>query len=474
MPVQQRALLPGEDREVGTPVARRRRQPLLAGDVLDHGGDECVLVGHVPVQAHGTSPEPPVDRPHAHVAEAVRVSHGDRRADHLVPRAPGRSSPSRRTVLRIHPLASLLPRRPSTFVVHCTQILRRPAMTTTAPTTSTGRYDPLPLWSRLLGRLGRSTMPAARCRAGVGRTLDIPAGDVSLAADHFAPLGTGPCPTLLVRSPYGRGFPWSQFLGANLVRQGFHVLIVATRGTGGSGGDFRPFRDDVRDAPAVLSWLREQPWFDGRLATIGPSYLGYTQLALATDPPPELRAMVLLAPAAHAGAGAWDHGVFRLQHALVVAAGIDTYHRGFAAFVRGSVRMARRLDRVARSQPLLESYLVGTGGRRVPLFEDMLTHSPDDDVWAGTDVREAITNAGPATLLVGGWWDLLLDQTLDLFTRAEAAGRRPRMLLGPWTHTSMVDRAGWPVVLPAALAFLRDHLGVEAPGPDAAAPSAAR
>jgi putative CocE/NonD family hydrolase len=347
-------------------------------------------------------------------------------------------------------------------------------MTTTAPTTSTGRYDPLPLWSRLLGRLGRSTMPPPRCRAGVERNLDILAGDVSLAADHFAPLGTGPCPTLLVRSPYGRGFPWSQFLGANLVRQGFHVLIVATRGTGGSGGDFRPFRDDVRDAPAVLSWLREQPWFDGRLATIGPSYLGYTQLALATDPPPELRAMVLLAPAAHAGAGAWDHGVFRLQHALVVAAGIDTYHRGFAAFVRGSIRMARRLDRVARSQPLLESYLVGTGGRRVPLFEDMLTHSPDDDVWAGTDLREAITNAGPATLLVGGWWDLLLDQTLDLFTRAEAAGRRPRMLLGPWTHTSMVDRAGWPVVLPAALAFLREHLGVEAPGPDAAAPSGAR
>jgi putative CocE/NonD family hydrolase len=347
-------------------------------------------------------------------------------------------------------------------------------MTTTAPTTSTGRYDPLPLWSRLLGRLGRSTMPPPRCRAGVERNLGIPAGDASLAADHFAPLGTGPCPTLLVRSPYGRGFPWSQFLGANLVRQGFHVLIVATRGTGGSGGDFRPFRDDVRDAPAVLSWLREQPWFDGRLATIGPSYLGYTQLALATDPPPELRAMVLLAPAAHAGAGAWDHGVFRLQHALVVAAGIDTYHRGFAAFVRGSVRMARRLDRVARSQPLLESYLSGTGGRRVPLFEDMLMHSPDDDVWAGTDLREAITNAGPATLLVGGWWDLLLDQTLDLFTRAEAAGRRPRMLLGPWTHTSMVDRAGWPVVLPAALAFLREHLGVEAPGPDPAAPSAAR
>jgi putative CocE/NonD family hydrolase len=345
-------------------------------------------------------------------------------------------------------------------------------MTTTTPTTSTGRYDPLPLWSRALGRLGRSTMPAPQHRAGVERDLRIPAGDVTLAADHFAPLTADPCPTLLVRSPYGRGFPWSQFLGANLVQQGFHVLLVACRGTAGSEGEFRPFRDDVRDGPAVVAWMREQPWFDGRLATVGPSYLGYTQLALATDPPPELRAMVLLAPAATPGAAVWDHGAFRLQHGLVIAAGMDTYHRGFGALVRAGVRMARRLDRVARSQPLLDGYLAGTGGRRVPVFEDMLTRGADDDRWAGTDLRDAVTNEGPATFLVGGWWDLLLEQTLDLFTRAETAGRRPRLLVGPWTHTSMVDRAGWPVVLPALLAFLREHLGVEPSFGDAGTPSA--
>ncbi len=343
----------------------------------------------------------------------------------------------------------------------------------TSTITSTGRYDALPLWSRLLGASGRG-MAAPRCRAGVERGLPLPAGDVTLVADHYAPLTAGPSPTVLVRSPYGRGFPWGHLFGAQLARQGFHVLVVATRGTAGSGGQFRPFRDDVRDAPAVVAWLRDQPWFDGRLGAVGPSYLGYTQLALATDPPPELRAVVLLAPAANPGDAFWDHGVFRLQHALVVAAGIDTYHRGFAAFVRASARMALRLRRVARSQPLLDGYLAGTAGRRVPLFEDILTTRADDEAWAGTDLRDAITNPGPAALLVTGWWDLLLGQTLDLFARAQAAGRRPRLLVGPWTHTSMVDRAGWPVVLPALLAFLREQLGVEAPGPDAAGPSAGR
>jgi uncharacterized protein len=345
---------------------------------------------------------------------------------------------------------------------------------TTTTSTSTGRYDSLPLWSRALSRLGRAPMPPAPFDAVVERDLRLPAGDVVLAADHYLPQSEQACPTIVVRSPYGRGFPWSQIFGAHLAQQGFHVLLVATRGTAGSEGEFRPFKDDVRDAPAVVDWLRDQPWFDGRLATVGASYLGYTQLALATDPPPELRAMVLLAPAARPGASAWDHGAFRLQHGLVIAAGIDSYHRGFAAFVRASTRMAVRLRRVARSQPLLDAYVAGTAGRRVPLFEDMLTRDPDDPVWAGTDLRSAVTNPGPATLLVTGWWDLLLDQTLDLFARAEAAGRRPRLLVGPWTHTSMVDRAGWRVVLPALLAFLREQLDVELPAPDEAAPSAAR
>ncbi len=347
--------------------------------------------------------------------------------------------------------------------------------TPTAPTTSTGRYGPPPLWSRLMSRLAARDAPPAPHNALLEPGLVVPAGDgVPLVADHYAPVTDAPCPTVLVRSPYGRGFPWGHLFGVLFAQQGFHVLVVATRGTAGSGGEFRPFRDDVADAPAVVAWLREQPWFDGRLATVGPSFLGYTQLALAVDAPPELKAMVLMAPAARPGAAAWHQGAFRLQHALVIAASIDSYHRGFGAFTRANGRMALRLRRVVRAQPLLDGYRQGTAGRRVQLFEDMLTKGPDDDSWAGTDLRDAVAVPGPATLLVTGWWDLLLDQTLDLYARAQAAGRAPRLLVGPWTHTAMVDRAGWPVVFPATLAFLRETLDVEPPvgAPPAPAPSA--
>src|SRR5207245_2787719 len=92
----------------------------------------------------------------------------------------------------------------------------------------------------------------------------------------------------------------------------------------------------------------------------------------------------------------------------------------------------------------------------------------EDPFWNDTDLRANITRPQAPVLLVSGWWDLHLDQTLDLRARLEAAGRSPHLLVGPWTHTSMVDRAGWPVVLPAVLAFLREHLdGEDEPLPDA-------
>jgi len=51
--------------------------------------------------------------------------------------------------------------------------------------------------------------------------------------------------------------------------------------------------NEAADGRATVSWLRGQPWFNGTLGTVGPSCLGYVQWALALDPPPELRAMVV-------------------------------------------------------------------------------------------------------------------------------------------------------------------------------------
>ena len=63
-------------------------------------------------------------------------------------------------------------------------------------------------------------------------------------------------------------------------------------------------------------WLREQPWFGGRFATVGASYLGFTQWALLMDPPPELAAAVIQVGPHDFATGLYSGGAFNLDDYL--------------------------------------------------------------------------------------------------------------------------------------------------------------
>src|SRR5258708_22336930 len=77
-----------------------------------------------------------------------------------------------------------------------------------------GRAGRLPRHVRVMLRLSRRDLPEPVCSVAVERGIEAPAGDgVTLLTDHYVPLIDGPRPTLLVRSPYGRGFPWDYVYG---------------------------------------------------------------------------------------------------------------------------------------------------------------------------------------------------------------------------------------------------------------------
>ena len=85
---------------------------------------------------------------------------------------------------------------------------------------------------------------------------------------------------MLVRGPYGRGFPFGLMFARLYADRGYHVVVQSVRGTFGSTGDFEPMVHEAADGADTAAWLRQQSWFTGRFATIGVSYLGYTQWAL--------------------------------------------------------------------------------------------------------------------------------------------------------------------------------------------------
>ncbi|MGW1979605.1 CocE/NonD family hydrolase [Streptomyces sp. NPDC001889] len=264
-------------------------------------------------------------------------------------------------------------------------------------------------------------------------------------------------PTLLVRSPYGRGLPWGPLYGMLFAEQGFHVILQSCRGTGGSGGTFDLWRHEAADGLAAVEWLREQPWFNGVLGTVGASYLGYTQWALALDPPPELRAMVVQAGLHDPRALFHSGGAFHLENALVVGVGMTHQHRGALPFLRAVLRLARRLRGATRALPARDGLAAGLGAE-VPWLDEAVTHpDADDPYWSGASVLSAADGPGVPTALVTGWHDALAGQVLDQYARLRGSGRDTALLVGPWTHTSAFGQ-GWPEVFAESLGWLRAHL----------------
>src|SRR4051812_29950019 len=99
-------------------------------------------------------------------------------------------------------------------------------------TPSPGSDRPLGTVQGLMGAAaGRQwRLPARRNRVRVERKIEVRMRDgVTLLADHYIPVTTEAVPTVLVRCPYGRGFPYALLSAQLYAERGYHVLLQSTR-----------------------------------------------------------------------------------------------------------------------------------------------------------------------------------------------------------------------------------------------------
>jgi len=293
------------------------------------------------------------------------------------------------------------------------------------------------LVSRILGSLAKLP-PATTGAVSVARDLRATMPDgVVLLADRWHPTdATGRrLPVILLRTPYGRR-QWAGMIGRLFAERGYQVVIQSCRGTFGSGGDWVPFRNERTDGRATLDWIESQPWFSGRLATFGPSYLGLTQWAIAQDSPPYLKAMALDVTASNfRDAVVYPYECFALGTSLTWVQLLEYQEQGWLRLLR-----ARRDDRrrLTASYDILPTADADTAlvGRRVPFFQDWLEHEkPGDPWWEPVRFGGEFGDVPPSTL-VGGWYDIFLPSQLDDYHALRSAGRNVRLTIGPWSHSS--------------------------------------
>lgn len=304
------------------------------------------------------------------------------------------------------------------------------------------------------GRMWR--LPPRRNRVRVERNIGVQMSDgVTLATDHYIPVVDEPVPTILVRCPYGRGFPYALLTAQLYAERGYHVVLQSTRGTYGSGGEFVPGINEARDGQDTVGWLRTQHWFDGRLATAGGSYLGFTQWALAMDPPAELKAMVVMIGVHDLADAAYEQGPFQLYNMLSWADLLS--HQEAAGGVGGLVRMMRAEHRLrgALARLPLRGTMNDLGGKGAPWYDDFVDH-PDtlDPYWNDFRATEALNRTTVPTLLVGGWHDFFLDQTMEQYQALRSRDVEVAMTVGPWTHLDVDNK----ISMPQAIGWLDTHV----------------
>ncbi|MDX6740634.1 CocE/NonD family hydrolase [Actinocorallia sp. A-T 12471] len=286
-----------------------------------------------------------------------------------------------------------------------------------------------------------------------------------LITDHYLPVEERNRGTILVRTPYGRGMPIGSEarLFASL---GYHVVVQSTRGTFGSSGELSPMvtATDTDDAADTVAWLRERPWFDGRLATYGTSYVGATQWAMLVEPPPELRASIIISAPHNASRFILRDGALLLND-IFTWSRISLHQEKRTGLLRGMwifARAAKLNAPVVAAVPLLPAAEKVLGGG-APWFRDALAH-PDvtDPFWADRDASASLEKTTTPVCLVCGWQDLMLPQVLRQYAALHERGVEVSLTLGPWTHQE-IARGVAGALAEDNLAWLAEHLAGDPP-----------
>jgi uncharacterized protein len=285
----------------------------------------------------------------------------------------------------------------------------------------------------------------------IEKDLEIPLRDgCVLRGDLFRPDTPERLPVLLTRTPYDKKFPQISYNMLDAIRaaqRGYNVMIVDCRGRFASDGVFTCFVDEANDGYDTIEWAARQAWADGQVGTFGASYVGVTQWLAATQTPPSLKVMVpsITASDYHDG---WTYqggafSIFFNVSWVMTSLGLGRLMREREQNPEARKELAAvmmsidTMRQTTEHLPLREFPMFRTGA---PYFFDWLAHPYYDQYWRNLCIEESYSKINVPTLNIGGWYDIFQRGTIRNYVgmkaqAANASGRRPRLVMGPWYHT---------------------------------------
>src|SRR6266566_2575178 len=256
----------------------------------------------------------------------------------------------------------------------------------------------------------------------VERDIMVAARDgIGLATDVYRPEGAG--------------------VAAYFVAHGYAVVYQDCRGRYRSEGRFTKYLSEAEDGYDTLAWLVQQPWCNGRIATMGLSYAAHAQMALGCLDPPGLAAQFLdcggfsnayRSGIRHGGAFDLKQATWAYRNALAdardPAAKAALAREDIAAWIaRLPEQPWSRGDSPLSAAPDYEEYL----------FEQW-SHGTFDAFWQQKGIYaegQYGDYADVPMVHLSGWYDPYARTAMENYQGLAGQKRSPvQLILGPWTH----------------------------------------
>jgi hypothetical protein len=242
-----------------------------------------------------------------------------------------------------------------------------------------------------------------------------------LAADLFRPSGgeeSERFPVLLEYLPYRKTESRSRnySLYSYFVERGYAVARVDIRGTGNSEGRLIPYEYSDReheDGEAVLAWLAEQPWSNGKVGMFGISWGGFNAIQMAMRNPPALKAIIavdatedLFQDDVH-----FMDGIMHLD-SWEMSQDLDNARPGAPDYVIDEDYFRNRFD----TEPWMMTYK---------------RQQRDGPFWDRASLKGRYDAIRIPSFHIGGWYDGYRDSLPRMLENLEAP---VKAMIGPWSH----------------------------------------
>lgn len=265
--------------------------------------------------------------------------------------------------------------------------------------------------------------------------VSVPMRDgVNLKANIFLPEAEGKFPAVVMRTPYGKGGVGSE--GSGFASNGYVFVAQDCRGRGPSEGNWYPGVNERNDGLDTHKWVLAQPWCNGKIGTVGGSYVGYTQWITAPDAGDYLKAMFTAVPLFD-----WYEDCAYIGGAMNLAQMLD-WGTNMAKPPKGQ----QGTDRKKRNRKMAHLHLPLSTWDKVIGFEvqylrDWVAHPEFDSYWQQYRMTDSLERVDVPNITISGWYDIFVSQAFENINRLKTESRsslarqNQYMIVGPWTHS---------------------------------------